>query len=132
MNIKIIQIPKNDLKDFYRIYKDYTNGKMLLASLKRKYQEFSNLFLEAYLENKLVGIVFGLPSRNNKKEIILHSIAVIAQYWRKGIGSKLLKRFFRECKKRGFTEISVGAGEGVERFYLKNRFKVRYLRVDRL
>ena len=64
---------------------------MSLASLKRRYREFPNLFLGAYLKNKLIGIVFGLPSRNNKKEIILRSIAVLVQYWRKGIGSELLK-----------------------------------------
>ena len=88
---KIKYVSENDLKEFYRIYKDYTNGKMSLASLKRRYREFPNLFLGAYLKNKLIGIVFGLPSRNNKKEIILHSIAVLVQYWRKGIGSELLK-----------------------------------------
>lgn len=81
------------------------------------------------MKNKLVGIIFGLPSKDNE-EIIIHSIAVLAEYWRRGIGSMLLKKLIQECQKQGFTRISVGAAEGVEKFYLKNEFKVCYLRVE--
>jgi N-acetylglutamate synthase-like GNAT family acetyltransferase len=64
-------------------------------------------------------------SRRSIRKIFVKSIAVKHNYWRKGIGSKLLKFFEEQAKKLKIKRITIPSAdiEWVERFYMKNGYK---------
>ncbi len=116
---KIKMIPKSDLKKAFLLRKNYV-GNISFSLIKKRYEKYPELFVGCYKENELIGIVFGYLKR---KEVVLDAIAVKEKYWRKGIGSKMLKLFEKQVKKIEMNRISVGVADNVVRFYIKNGFK---------
>lgn len=82
-------------------------------------------FRGAYLDNELVGICCGVE---HDGAVILQSIAVLFDHWRKGIGTRLLRDFekivFGDTDVAG---ISLGSADDAptERFYLKNGYRAK-------
>tara|TARA_Y100000310_G_C20148567_1_gene563604 strand:+ start:43 stop:540 length:498 start_codon:yes stop_codon:yes gene_type:complete len=117
--MKIETIPKKDLRKAYEIYHDYTDGKSF-SFFSSKFKKKPGLYVACYDKDELIGICTGY---NRTRVTVLDGIAVIKKYWRKGIGSKLLRFFEKQVKKHGKKIVSVGtAGGYVEKFYMKNKY----------
>lgn len=120
--MEIKKLPEKDLDEAYALDKKYVHEDSTLDEFKKFYQENPKLYVGCYEEGELIGLVYGSTKEDF---VILNSIAVRGDYWRKGIGSKLLKKFEEQVKKLNATKISVVAAEGwVENFYLKNGFEL--------
>ena len=122
INMELKLIPKKDLKEVWKLHKEYVDDKMKLKELKETYSKLSKLFVGCYNKDDLIGIC--VPGIFNG-ELYIRGIAVKHQFWRKGIGSKLLKFFWKQLKSLGKKEITVPSAdiEWVEKFYLKNEYK---------
>lgn len=121
--MKIKLIPKEDLKDFWQIQKQYLE-KHTFDYVKKDYSKNKNLYVGCYKGQKLIGIAHGFVKKNM---IILSGIAVKHKYWKKSIGKKLLNFFEKQAKKTGKRKISIGAANfptDVVGFYEKSGYKV--------
>jgi GNAT superfamily N-acetyltransferase len=118
-NFIIKKISKKDLYKAFKIYKKYVNGSAF-SRIKKRYESYPELFVGGYDGNKPIGVVFG-SIRNSY--VVLNCVAVEEKYWRKGIGSRMLKFFEAQVKKLGINKIGVGAADNVWGFYIKNGYK---------
>ena len=86
----------------------------------------------AYLGEELVGICFGNEKR--PRMVVLQTIGVVFDHWRRGIGSQLLKDFEETVAADGMARISLGSAPDAptESFYRKNGYWATHvmLRVD--
>ncbi len=87
----------------------------------------------AYLRDDLVGICCG--TERPAGAVVLDSIAVLVEYWRNGIGSRLIQDFESRVFADGITKISLGSApdQPTEAFYMKNGYRATHvmLRVPR-
>jgi ribosomal-protein-alanine N-acetyltransferase len=115
-------ISDKDLDEVIKLHREYVDENIKSEEIKKIYEKYPDLFVGCYLDGKLVGICIPDILRG---ELYLKSIAVKHEYWRKGIGSKLLSLFEERLKRRGIKRISVGSApiNWVERFYLKHGYK---------
>lgn len=121
---EIKNVPRKDLTKLYKLQRRYTGGPSF-GAVKKKYEENPRLFVGCYRNKKLIGIVTGQLRRDF---ILLSSAAVNALYWRKGIGSKVLKLFDERAKevgkKTGKNRISVCSGaDSSDKYYMNNGYK---------
>lgn len=122
MNKIDIRIVSNETeKQFYEIIEEYLPGSDVeFVSEQRKKNPTGCLV--AIDNNEVIGVVFGWESRNNHA-FVINGIAVRYDYWRQGIGTKLLHHIEKSAETMGFAYISVGSAGGyVEDFYLKNGY----------
>ncbi len=114
-------IEEKDLKEFWKIANNYLNEREF-NKIKGKFERFKELYVGCYQNSELLGIAYG---SKKGKEATLEGIAVIKEYWRRKLGSNLLKFFEDQARKLGCKRIGVGSAdiEWVERFYLKNNYK---------
>ena len=114
-------IPKKDLIETYNLIRNYVDENIKFEEIKTLYKKFRKLFIGCYIKKELIGIC--IPGIH-KNEIYIKAIAVKHQYWGKGIGSKLLKKFERRLKPiQKYSIVPSADIEWVERFYLKNKYK---------
>ncbi len=126
MEIKLV--PKKDLNKVWKLHKEYVEENSTLKEIEDLYTKFPKLFVGCYSENHLIGIC--IPGSFNE-EIYLKGIAIEKDYWRKGLGSKLLSFFEQQLRDLNIKEISVPSADisWVENFYLKNNYKPSQLLV---
>ena len=88
------------------------------------FKKYPDLFVGAFDDEKLVGICYG-HEWTQEEYVILEGIATLYDYWRKGVGSELLKTFESQVEKQGKQYITVGCApdEKTEQFYLKNLYQ---------
>lgn len=115
-------IPKKDLRKVWKLQKEYVDEKIKLKEIKELYPKFPELFVGCYYRKKLIGIC--IPGIQ-EKELYIKGIAVKYQYWRRGIGSKLLNFFEHQLRALNKKRINVPSADidWVERFYLNNGYK---------
>jgi GNAT superfamily N-acetyltransferase len=118
-HVEVRNVKYEELEQFWNIQQEYLNN-WTLVYLKDQYNEYSPLFVAAFINNSMCGIAYG--SDYDEKTITLQGIAVLHKYWSCGIGSKLLKFFETKVAKIKIT-IGAASSEFVERFYLKNGYK---------
>lgn len=126
MKFKIRPIQQDDFKKSHEFQCRYLDEENYGAFLKRV-KENPDLYFGAFDGDKLIGICYGHPSKNVKSAMNLQGIAVNHNktYLRKGIGSKLMRKFEKTAKEKGKKRISLGSSDDrkVEKFYLKHRYK---------
>lgn len=99
------------------------------AAWKKRVTDYPDLYLGAFAGEDVAGICYGRPSRHWEGAADLQGIAVNLDhrkpYARRGIGSRLLRAFERQCVQRGFSRIGVGAADDprVEAFYRSNGYQ---------
>ena len=122
INMEFKLIPKKDLSRAWKLHREYVDEKTKLKEIKEVYSKFHKLFVGCYDKNELIGIC--IPGIFNK-EIHIRGIAVKHEYWRKGIGSRLLKFFEQQLRNSGRKRITVPSADidWVEKFYLNNGYK---------
>ena len=120
MELKLI--PKKDLSKVWKLQGEYVDEKIKLKDIKEIYSKYPVLFVGCYNKNELIGIC--IPGIF-KRDIYIKGIAIKYKYWRKGIGSKLLKFFEQRLKNLDKKKITAPSADidWVEKFYLKNRYK---------
>ncbi len=81
----------------------------------------------AYLAEDLVGICLGNEKRPGR--VVLHTIGVMFDHWRTGIGSQLLEDFEKTVVGDGMAQISLGSAPDVptESFYRKNGYRATHV-----
>jgi len=119
IKMKLKLIPKEDLRDFWKIQRQYLE-KHTFDYVKRDYSKNKNLYVGCYKGQELIGIAHGFV---REKEVILSGIAVKYEYWKKGIGKKLLRFFEKQVKKLKIKKISTGAAKNVVKFYARSGYK---------
>ncbi|RLG20624.1 hypothetical protein DRN74_05020 [Candidatus Micrarchaeota archaeon] len=122
INMEFRLISGKDLRNVWKLQKEYVDEKTKLKEIKELYLKYPKLFVGCYIKNKLIGIC--IPGIFDK-EIYVKGIAVEHNYWKKGIGSRLLKLFEKQLKSLGKKKVTVPSADidWVEGFYLKNRYK---------
>lgn len=126
LRYKIKKLPRKDLVKAHVLKKKYV-GRTPFSLFEKQYEKYPDLFIGCYDRGKLIGMVSGTI---RKKVVILTAIAVEERYWRRGIGSNMLKFFENQARKLGIKKISLGAGGEIEKFYIKNNYKPNFLLVQ--
>ena len=85
-----------------------------LDTLREKYVEYQELFVGAYDESELVGVVFGWP----QGALVVQGLAVVEALRRKGIGTALLESFEEAAQRAGVERYVLGAQWEAIPFYL--------------
>ncbi|MBD3355433.1 GNAT family N-acetyltransferase [Candidatus Woesearchaeota archaeon] len=93
---------------------EFLHKKNTPAEIIRKSKEVD--YFVAQKESCIIGII-GLKDNEVKK------FFVNPRYFRKGIGTKLLKRVEKEAKKRNIKKLKVHGSLFAEKFYKKKGFK---------
>jgi GNAT superfamily N-acetyltransferase len=121
MKCEVKVLPKEDLKIFWKIQKEYLDN-YTFEDVKKNFAKNKDLYIGCYIKGELVGIAYGFIKKNL---VILQGIGVKHKYWRKGLGTKIIKLFHKQAKKTGKKIVSVGsaADDKVEKFYLKKGYK---------
>ena len=128
MKINIKKINKKDYAQTHQFQCLYL-GKESFDNFIKKVDDDKTLYLVAIDDKNIIGICYGEPSENLKNSFELQGIAVNldekGKYVRKGIGTKMIKKFEEKVKKQGFKKLDVGSADDpkVEKFYLKNGFE---------
>ena len=97
-----------------------------------KVTQYPETCLVAVAKKGVLGIAFGWPRQAAmpEKEYCLDGIAVTYEYWRRGIGSRLLEAFEKAAAGYGYDKLSVGSAGGfVEKFYLKNGYQPQCFKI---
>jgi len=122
----IKEISNTDFNEFNAIVQEYLPGTDE-DELVRKYNN-NGIFTGYYLDSKIIGVCFGIGE--DKSNFSLSGIAIVHPYNMQGRGGHLLKYFEAVVKSKGYKNISLGSGDGyVERFYLKNGYKLQSLKI---
>jgi len=119
INMEFKLIPKKDLRRTWKLHKAYVDEETKLKEIKELYSKYPELFVGCYKKDELIGIC--IPGIFNN-EIYIKGITVEYNYWRRGIGSRLLNFFEEQLRKLGKKKITVGSADirWVEKFYIKN------------
>ncbi len=120
--VEIRKIKKDELDEAYKLFEEYVGGQTK-EEFYHAYSKNPNLFIGCFSQ-RMIGMVWGeLRDELKEKVVIVQGIAVLKPYWRKGIGTRLLKALELEARKLGARKLSVGSARGVEEFYMENGFK---------
>ncbi len=126
MTLKIRPIQEKDYEKVHVFQRTFLDEDSYEDFVQRV-ESNPDLYLVAYLQEDLAGVVYGNPSKNKQTVINLQGIAVDLdkKFARKGIGSKLMEAFEKVVKEKGYQVIGVGSADDskIESFYLKNGFK---------
>ena len=122
MKLEFRRIAKDELKQLWYLHRDYVDRKSRFKDIKKIYFKLPNLFVGCFNRNNLIGYIF---LDNLKRDYFIEGMAVKHKYWRKGIGSKLLRRIETQARQERIKKITVGVAPigWVERFYMKNGYK---------
>ena len=132
MKLEIKPISEKDLERFHELRKGYGSGHETWEDTKDHFEKWSSLMVGAYLNKKLIGVALGTPSEDffnvslkhsRSSYVVLRNIMIEFKYWRKGLGSKLLRYFESQVHKIGRKRVTVGAAENVDGFYLANGYE---------
>jgi GNAT superfamily N-acetyltransferase len=122
MEVQIRTIKENDYTSFYKMQYTYLDRESF-EDFQTKAQRFHDLYMGAFDQDKLLGIVYGHIG-GKEGYPVLQGICVdldrgIAG---QGIGTKLLKAFENAIQEKGYANVTVGSTNDfkVERFYMKN------------
>jgi len=132
MTIRIHQVKKEELKEYYQMQIKYLD-KDDFSEFLQNVDKYKGLYLCAVDNGKIVGVVY--PGTYNG-EMYLRGICVdlSKKLNDKGIGSKLIKAFEKKMAQRGLERITVGSAEEprAENFYLKNGWQPTQLVVKKI
>ncbi len=126
--MKIRTVKKDELNDVWELVKTYVDESIEKEEIEKYYILFPRMFVGCYKGKELIGVC--IPSLFGN-ELYLKAICVRKEYWRKGIGSSLLKVFEKRVKEYNFEEITIPSADiwWVEQFYLKNGYLPYQIRV---
>ncbi len=127
MEFRVVR--KDELPELWKLARDYVDEGIGFDEVTSLYSIILGLFVGCYENGEMIGMC--MPGLTNG-ELFIKAIAVKQQYWRKGIGSRLLELFEENARKLGKSRITVGSAdiEWVERFYMKNGFRPALLRIS--
>jgi predicted N-acetyltransferase YhbS len=129
VNVKIIirQETASDYKKVYEINKrafNQENESKLIEKIRKGENYIPELSLVAEIEDNIVGhILFSkikIVGDSNYDSLALAPVAVLPEYQKKGIGSKLVAKGLEKAKELGFNSIIV---LGHKDYYLKFGFQ---------
>ena len=109
--VEIRQENKNDYEEIYNVVKTAFetaeqsdgNEQDLVVRLRKSKAFIPELSLVAVMDNKIVGyILFTKIKIGKQEELALAPIAVLPEYQRQGVGSKLIAEGHRIAKKLGY------------------------------
>ncbi|MEF8848391.1 MAG: ribosomal protein S18-alanine N-acetyltransferase [Candidatus Thermoplasmatota archaeon] len=89
------------------------------------YESFSNGFLVAELDHKIIGFIIGTPINLDLAKILM--LAVNRGYRHKKIGSKLVEKLLKIIINEGISKVELEVRKDNKRainFYLKHDFKI--------
>lgn len=127
MDIRIRAIKEADYLSAYGFQNEYLDQEDYPGFIRRVEAD-PDFYIGAFLQEELVGICYGEPSKKCPGAVCLQGIAVTLDekkgLARRGIGSLMLQRFEEIARDKGYNKISLGSADDakVEKFYLKNGF----------
>jgi len=126
--MKIKNIENKDLKsiekEYLHYFNEYEDSEWDIPRVQRKFKQLTDRYdycgLGLYENDKLIGFAIGVLSQFDDGIIaILNELFIIHEMQSKGYGSKLLKAFEEETKRRGAFRIQLESAndEIHHRFY---------------
>ena len=126
MNLTIRKIEEMDYKPIFDFRSNYID--MNYQEFVIKTQKNSDLCFVVYDKDELIGYCLGEFADNKNYWVLLDEIvtnvSATKDYSRKGIGTKLIKKFEKSVWENGYKAIGLGSSDNykVEQFYLKNNY----------
>ena len=122
MEITAIYKLSNEHKEkFYALCAEYLPGSDH-TTMKRYEKMFPEAFLAVTDNDEIIGAAFGWSREiefSDDRSFALDGIAVRYDFWKNGIGSRLLEHFEKAAVLYGAKSVSVGSAGGyVEKFYI--------------
>ncbi|MDO8622623.1 MAG: GNAT family N-acetyltransferase [archaeon] len=113
--LEIRPVKKNELLKSFEILdrnirKRQRNNNFLLNKFKR----FPNLFIGLFLNNEIIGIIFGFPREDY---LLVSEVTVDNKFQKRGFGTKLINYFERIARENYYHKINVGARDNAINFY---------------
>ena len=84
--------------------------------LKKKFMEFPLFFRGIFLDDELVGVIFGFPREDY---LLISELVIKTKFQERKFGEKLVNDFEFLAKSKGYSKIKVGAMDDVLGFYSK-------------
>jgi ribosomal protein S18 acetylase RimI-like enzyme len=81
--------------------------------LYEKFKQYPQFFIGIYLDDNLIGIIFGFPREDY---LLISEIAVDSRFQNRGFGKRLVEEFEKRAK-TNYNRINVGAKDNVLGFY---------------
>ena len=82
--------------------------------LYRKFKEFPKFFLGIFLDNELIGVIFGFPREDY---LLISELAIDRRFQERGFGKLLVKEFEKVAKENKYYKINVGSEDKSIYFY---------------
>lgn len=120
-NSKIeVQEAYNFVKNILKFSKDHPRSLDFYLNI---YQKNPRYIVIAKNENEIIGAI--LSSDENENTLLIGELAVDEKYRKAGVGTRLVKQLEQNSIKLNKKEISLGAQETSENFYLKMGYTPR-------
>lgn len=88
--------------------------------LYKKFKEYPEFFLGIFLDDELIGVVFGFPREDY---LLMSELAIDRRFQRRGFGGLLVKEFEKVAKERKHHKINVGSDDKAINFYSSLDYK---------
>jgi ribosomal protein S18 acetylase RimI-like enzyme len=118
--LKIEQIRGKDFEDAMNLLDNELGKDRVRDSnfLEKKYADFSQFFIGAFLDRELIGFICGFPREDY---LLISEISVDSRFSKRGIGKKLVLAFEKSDKK--YKKINAGARDSAIGFYYSLGYK---------
>lgn len=88
--------------------------------LYNKFKEYPEFFLGIFLNDELIGVVFGFPREDY---LLMSELAIDRRFQRRGFGRLLVKEFEKVAKEKKYYKINVGSEDKSINFYSSLNYK---------
>ena len=110
------KIKSKEFDDATQILDNELGKKRVRSSkfLYQKFKEFPKFFLGIFLDNELIGVIFGFPREDY---LLMSELAIDRRFQRRGFGKLLVKEFEKVAKENKYYKINVGSEDKSIYFY---------------
>jgi GNAT superfamily N-acetyltransferase len=120
-SLRLMPLPDADLGEALSLVEEYVGSD---RNAVRAWRDLRPRWcVAAYVGAELVGVCYG--NESSPGHVVLQGIAVRSEWWRGGIGSRILREFESVVAEDGMTQVSLGSASDrpTESFYLNNGYR---------
>lgn len=88
--------------------------------LYEKFKEFPEFFLGVFLDKELIGVVSGFPREDY---LLMGELAIDRRFQGRSFGKRLVQKFERITREKGYSKIKVGSDDKALEFYRSLGYK---------
>ena len=119
-NLEIRQIKNKEFSKAMKILDEELKTRVRnRVFLLKKFKEFTQFFIGAFLDNELIGIICGFPREDY---LLISELAINSKFQGRGFGKRLVETFERIADYE-YKKINVGAEDDAISFYMPLSYK---------